>query len=682
MAKEPKKIKKAKAEAEPVKKAVKKAVKGKKHNQDGFSVLLGLAGIRNAPGMYLGEQGPDMAYRMVKEVVDNVYDENRAGRCNVVEVIYNYDLDVYIVADEAGGIPTTVKTLSDGSKEAIMVSAFSRAHAGGKFNDDAYKTSAGTHGVGVAAVNAVSERIRVWSNFEKKTKGMEYSKGECVTELKKWDIDKDVVKCLQDDPKTYGTIVAWTPDQSVISEDAKRGKKLPKSYRHARIDIKRTRNWLISMSQLNPGFEIRFTVIKDKKGKRETFLNEKGLDAVVKQLAEDRELTLDGKPFVFNNDFVTLAISWADHPDTDLLQTFVNASPTIDGGWHVVGFRDALENALKPYIKKKKGQKAFTASDLLVGAIGLFDYRMHGAQYTSQVKDKLASRVEKDVYEHIAESMATFFEKNKGLANKIIKRAEAMTKGREELQTLVKSMSDAKKKVKGNVLPDFLTTAEKAKPHERELFVCEGDSAGTGVIAARDTYYQEVLKTTGKPLNGLKASLADVLKHKEVQGMLVAIGADLKSLDPKADNPTLAVDKLRVGNILMLADADPDGAHINVLFLAVIYRLLPDLMKQGRVWVVNAPLYNAIGSDGKHYGGNTFEECRAKAPSSVKDKEIVRVKGWGEASPEMIDAVACNPATRHLIQINPFVSKEHERFFVSVVGDDAVHRRRLLGLED
>lgn len=681
MAKEPKKVKKVKDEAPKLKK-VAKAVRGKKHDQDGFNVALGLDGLRMAPTIYLGELGDDMAFRMVKEVVDNVYDENRAGRCKVVEVIYNHDLDIYIVADEAGGIPTTVKTLSDGSKEAIMVSAFSRAHAGGKFNDDAYKTSAGTHGIGVAAVNAMSERIRVWSNFEKKCKGMEFSKGRPVIDLKKWDIDKDVAKCLQDDADTYGTIVAWTPDQTVISADAARGKKLAKNYRHARIDIKRTRDWLISMSQLNPGFEIRFTIIKDKKGKRETFLNDKGLDAVVKQIAEERELTLDGKPYVFNNDYVTLAISWADHPDTDLLQTFVNASPTIDGGWHVTGFRNALEAALKPYIKKKKGQKSFTASDLLVGAIGLFDFRMHGAQYTSQVKDKLASRVEQEVYDHIAEDLIKFFEKNKSLANKIIKRAEAMTKGREELQTLVKSMSDAKKKVKGNVLPDFLTTAEEAKPHERELFVCEGDSAGTGVIAARDTYYQEVLKTTGKPLNGLKASLADVLKHKEVQGMLIAIGADLKSLDPKAENPTLSVDKLRIGNLLMLADADPDGSHINVLFLAVIYRLMPDLMKQGRVWVVNAPLYNVIDSKGNHYGGNTFEECRKAAPSTVKDKEIVRVKGWGEASPDMIEAVACNPKTRRLIQINPFASKEHERFFRAVVGDDAIYRRRLLGLEE
>lgn len=677
---EVKKVKKIKKT--PVAEAVGKTKKtSKKNSQDGFTVLSQIDGIRNNAGMYLGEPGDDMAYRGVKEVVDNAYDEAIAGRNKLIEVIFNEDADLYIVADGAGGIPTTMKKVHDGTTEAIMVSAFTRVHAGGKFNNDAYKTSAGTHGVGVTAVNAVSERIRVWSNYEKKCKGMEYSKGACVTAIKLWEVDKDVTKALQDDAKKYGTIVAWTLDQTVVSENAKRGKALPKNYKHARINVERTKNWLQAMSDLNPGLEIRFTHIVNKKGTRTVFLNKKTMGDVIKRIADERELSLDGRPFELKTDYVSLAISWADYPDQDLFCTYVNTSPTIDHGWHVMGFRSALEAALKPYLPKaKKGGKTFTASDLLVGAIGLFDWRMHGAQYTSQVKDKLASRVEKEVQEIIEKPLTEFFAKNKAMAKKIIKRAELLTKGREELQTLVRSMSDAKKKVKGNALPDFLTAAPKAKPHERELFICEGDSAGTGVIAARFEY-QEVMKATGKPLNGLKASLADLLKHKEVQGLLISLGADLKSLDLKAENPTLNCDKLRVGNILFLSDADPDGRHINVLFLAVIYRLLPDLMRQGRVWVVNAPLYNAL-HDGKHYGGATFEECRAAAPSVIKDKDIVRAKGWGEVNSDIIEAIACNPTTRRLYQINPFLSKEHERFFRGVVADDAVYRRRLLGLND
>lgn len=666
----------------PVAKAVAKGV-NKKNAQDGFTALSAIEGLRKNAGMYLGEPGEDMAYRSVKEVVDNAYDEAVAGRNKLIEVVYNEDKDIYIVADGAGGIPTTVKKVYDGTTEAIMTSAFTRVHAGGKFDNDAYKTSAGTHGVGVTAVNAVSERIRVWSNFEKKTKGMEYSKGECVTPIKNWEVDSDVAKALQDPAKKYGTVVAWSLDQTVVSVDAKRGKKLPKGYVHAKLNVERTRDWLQSMSDLNPGLEIRFTHILNKKGKRTVFLNKKTMGDVIKRIADERELTLDGKPFELKTDYVSLAISWADHPDTDLFTTFVNTSPTIDHGWHVTGFRNALEAALKPFLPAKKGSKGktFTASDLLVGAIGMFDWRMHGAQYTSQVKDKLASRVEKEVQEIIEKPLTDFFAKNKSFAKKIIKRAELLMKGRDELSAVIKSMADTKKKVAGNSLPPFLEAAPRCKPHERELVVVEGDSAGGTGKNARDPEYQEIMKAGGKPLNGLKAALAKVLTHKQVQGLLISIGADLKTLDPKAENPILSTEKLRVGNVLFLMDADPDGSHIVTLFLAVIYRLLPDLMREGRVWVVDSPLYNVMHK-GKHYGGMTFEECRAKAPAAVKNSEITRAKGWGEVSPDVLRAIAFDPSTRRLIRINPFENVEQERFFRGVVAEDAVYRRRLLGLEE
>jgi len=209
---------------------------------------------------------------------------------------------------------------------------------------------------------------------------------------------------------------------------------------------------------------------------------------------------------------------------------------------------------------------------------------------------------------------------------------------------------------------------------------------GNGVVVhntaqdARNPDYQEVMLAGGKPLNGLKAPLADVLKHKEVQGLLVSLGADLKSLDPKAEAPILSTKNLRVGNLLLLMDADADGFHIATLFLGVIYRLLPDMLREGRVWIIDAPLYNVV-HNGKHYGGMSFEECREKAPSSVKDKDIVRAKGWGEVEPDVLEAIAFDPKTRHVIRVNPFASVEQERFFRGVVAEDAVHRRRLLGLE-
>lgn len=665
-----------------------KEKKKKSASQDGFIIAEGLNGIRLNPTMYLGNLGHDMAYRVIKEDVDNAYDEAVAGRNKLIEVIIDYDEDFHIVADGAGGIPTDYKKLEDGSKETIMTAAFTRAHAGGKFDSKAYKTSAGTHGVGVAAVNAVCEELRVWSNYNGTCAFQSYSKGKITSKgkdpVKVKNVDKDVAERLTLKSKKYGTIIAGRLDQTVVSEDARRGKELPKNYVHAEPQAKPIAKWLKNMANLNPGLEIRFSVIKNGKRKDFVFLNKKDLAWVPKAMCEERELGMLGKPLTYKSDHISCTVVWADHPDADNFLTFVNTSPTVDGGWHVTGFTAALATAIKEYMpaNKKKGKGlGFNQSDLLIGLTGMFDWRMHGAQYTSQVKDKLASKVDREVYDEMLPVFTDYFKKNSKVAKAIIKRAQVMNKGREDLAAVVKSMAEVNKKKKGSVLPATLAVANKAKPHERELFLVEGDSAAGTAIDARNSDYQEVLGAGGKPLNALKAPLSKVLAHEEVQNMLISLGADVKTLDPKAENPVLSTDNLRTANIIFLVDPDPDGGHIAVLFLAAIYRLLPNLFKEGRVWCVEAPLYAAL-YEGKLYGGMTFDECRAKAPKAVKDKNIVRIKGWGEVDETYLEPIAFDPKVRKLIRINPFENVEQEKFFRGVVAEDAVYRRRLLGLAD
>lgn len=659
--------------------------KKKSASQEGFEILEGLSGIRSNPTMYLGELGHDMAFRILKEKVDNAYDEHRAGRNKLIEVIIDYDDDLLIVADGAGGIPTDFKKLKDGTKETVMTAAFTRTHAGGKFNDQAYKTSAGTHGIGVAAVNAVSEELRVWSTYNDKLVVQRFSRGEIEGDrhpVSAKKLDTDVAALLQDKVKKYGTIVASRIDQKVVSESSRRGKKLPKNFVKAEPKAKKVAEWLKYMANLNPGLTIRFKIKRNDKTKSITFLNKKDLAWIPKSMCDARELSALGKPFTYQSDFISCAIVWADHPDADNFFSFVNTSPTVDGGWHVKGLVDAISQALKPYMPKTKSKaRGFKGTDLLIGLTGLFDWRMHGAQYTSQVKDKLASKVDREVYDTLLPELEAYFKKNSRVAKSIIKRAQAMGKGREDLAAVVKSMANVKKKAKGSVLPSALAVADRAKPHERELFVVEGDSAAGSAVDSRDAEYQEVLPAGGKPLNALKATLAKVLAHTEIQQLLTALGADVKTLDPKAENPTLSTAKLRVANLILLVDPDPDGAHIAVLYLAAIYRLLPDMFKEGRVWCVEAPLF-AVVHKGKLYGGMTFAECRAAAPASVKDKEITRIKGWGEVDETFLEPIAFDPKNRRLIRINPFENPEQERFFRGVVAEDAVHRRRLLGLGD
>jgi DNA gyrase/topoisomerase IV subunit B len=657
----------------------------KSHKQEGFEIAEGLAGVRLNPGLYLGELGDDMAFRVVKEEVDNAYDEAVAGRNNLIEVIIDYDQDIHIVADGAGGIPTDYKKLKDGTKITIMTAAFTRTHAGGKFNDKSYKTSAGTHGVGVAAANAVCESMRVFSFYNGKLVKQEFAAGEIISKgpdpVKVKALDKDFAGLLKHKPKKYGTIVVGKLDQTVVSSDARRGKKLPKKYTHARVPAKRTAEWLHDMAMLNPGLEIILTVIKKGKSKSRTFLNKKKLDVIPKLIADKNEVSLVGKPFVFETDNIKCSIAWSDNPDSNLLSTYVNTSPTIDGGWHKVGLQAALSTALKPFLPKTKKKTSVTPSDLVLGAVGMFNWCMHGAQFTSQVKDKLASRVDKEVAEALTPALTEYFDKNKRVAKHIIKCVIAMNKGRDELQATIKSMADVKKKTKGNSLPGCLAAAPKAKVHERELYIVEGDSAAGTAIDSRNSDYQEVLSANGKPLNALNNTLAKVIGHKDIGNFLISMGADLRTLDLKAEKPTLDVSKLRVGHVILLVDSDPDGGHIAVLYLAAIYRLMPDLFMQGRVWCVDSPLFAAVHK-GKVHGGMTFAEARKSAPSAVKDREIVRIKGWGEVDENFLEPIAFDPRQRKLIRINPFESAEAERHFVSVVGEGPEFRRQLLGLSD
>ena len=216
-------------------------------------------------------------------------------------------------------------------------------------------------------------------------------------------------------------------------------------------------------------------------------------------------------------------------------------------------------------------------------------------------------------------------------------------------------------------------------PKHNNYCLADGTVVHNTAINARDIRHQEILKLKGKPLNGLKASLADLLKNEVTSTILTALGVDLKSLDVKADKPAFAVDKLRVRNLILLADADADGDHINVLILALVFRLLPDLMRQGRVFVVRAPLYNAI-VQGKHYGGATFDECYSQLPKGTPKTAVIRAKGWGEVSTEVMDIVAFNYDSRFLSKIQYPTTHERELWFKAIVAEDAAARRSLLGL--
>ena len=444
--------------------------KKKQYSEDSIDVLSGIEGFRMAPTMYLGELGDAMVFRMVKEVADNVYDEFSSGRNKYMEVCFCTKTNTYLVADAAQGIPVGFKTV-DGKKLSTLTAVFTRAHAGGKFRSAAYKTSAGTHGIGVAAVNAVSKTLTVWTKREGQWWMQCFEAGKPKTE--------HPVKCkgptpklkLQRAVKDYGTVVEFTPDQSVVSIDATRGKKIANPT-VARLDPAHSMNWLRDMAMLNPGFHI---AVHDGK-KLHTFVNKDGLDSIVQTKLDAHELTpVNKKPIIYKDDYLSFGISWANTADADLFSSYVNTSPTADHGSHVKGFTDALARAVKEHATAKDKYKQ---SDLLAGAVGFLNWKMHGAQYSSQIKDKLVSNVAKDVEETAFKVLHAAFKSNAKLAKDIIKRAVMLGKGREDLANVIRSVGEVKKKGRGAFLPDILTMCPDAKPEERELYLVEGDSAG------------------------------------------------------------------------------------------------------------------------------------------------------------------------------------------------------------
>lgn len=658
--------------------------KSQSYDEDSIKFQEGLNGIRANPSMYLGALGNPMVFRMVKEAVDNVYDEFAAGRNTGAEVIVNPEDNSYIIADYAQGIPVGLKQTEHEGKVSAMTLILTKVHAGGKFDDTAYKTSSGTHGVGIAAVNAASSVMEVWTKRDKVWYTQTFKKGVADAKVKKLGTRAPAVfKNFDLAEKTiskYGTIVRFIPDQTVVSEDAARGsrKVAEDKLTVAKLELGTAGSWLRDLAMLNPGFHITYTCVG--KGSKK-FVNTKGLDwLVLNRIKEAEAQAVSRKPFMYEDEDLSCAITWTDQADDHLFTSYVNSSPTVEHGTHVEGFRSALQKAIKPHLTERDKKAKFTVHDLMIGACGVLNFKMNSAQYSSQVKDKLVSKVAKDVETKLEESLIEWFKDNPRIAKNIIKKATTANNARESLKKVMKSMTEVRKKSRG-VLPENLTEAPNVKPDQREIYIVEGDSAGGTAKNARNSN-QEILKMSGKPANALNTSLDKLLNSQAVLNIIISLGIDPSSLDIQADSPKFSSDKLRCQRVYLLSDPDPDGAHINVLLLCFFFRLLPDFIKEGRLYCVEGKLYSALYK-GKLYSGDTFDECYSSMPQTEEAKKaITRIKGWGEVNPDMLDPIAFDPDTRLVRQISWNDDPAKIAYFRNIAAESAAEKRKLLGLKE
>jgi DNA gyrase subunit B len=597
--------------------------------------------LRAHPTLYIGGNDATSVRHLAAELIANVMDEAGVGFGNKLVFTVRADGTV-IVEDNARGVP--VAPHPSNPKMSAAEIAFTQLHAGAKSTaGSSYDTSGGVHGIGAAAVTALSTLLMLDIKRDGKLHHAEFKAGVTTKRLK-------VVGRV---PKgETGTKVTYRYDPEIF-----------KGVKPSDVDWQPTLDWLEMLAYINPrmAFHVDIAPLKVKK----VIQHKKGLADWLAHNLQDREPL--GKPFVINTASADIALQWADS-GSELSMSYVSGIRTVDGGTHVKGIEKAISDAIGKHATTKGDYaKNYRPEDLRAGMLSLVSVKIKSPKFSSQTKEKLVSpEAEKLVYDSVIKEITTFFDKNKSLARAIIKKANELASMYADYKLSAKAASALGTKRGTNGLPSKLRNSRSNKPEECELFLVEGDSAGGSAKQASDVQFQQILPLRGKVSNILKGKPETTLLNNEVQAILRSIG-----YDPKNKNGPLA--KRRVGKVVLLVDADVDGKHIANLLLVLLWKIVPDLIREGRVYVVSDALFQAKSGAKTVFAGTRQEAINLLG---AKNPTVTRVKGWGEINVPDMRPLVFKPDTRKLIQITP----EGADRLIQVMGNDVAPRKRLLGV--
>lgn len=643
----------------------------KKYSEDSIQRYAGLLGIRKKPTPYIGPADSDGLWTIWREPADNCVDQALAGRNKLVHLIEDPTPGRFWVLDGGEGIPVKEKVFENehGKKEkhSTLYVVTGLTHGGSNFDSD--QISRGTHGIGIKATNAMSKAFTVWTFRDGAWWCIEYRDAKMHKAPYK---SKNAPKMPHGIKPKKGTVVMFEPDLKLFQKGSS-------------MQRKRALEWCEVTSYLVKGLEVKFTT---KEGKTKTYKTAGPQEFLAKQI-ERAEVSQTGKTFLFSSKEADIAIGFTDAEGDDLVAAYTNGLHNKEGGEHVRALQRALFDSLEEFqgdksakakakAKKKAGKAkkgraskkdgpAYTVKDLCDGLMGLVNYKIAAPQFNNQPKDKLIdARVYDVAYPQFKAGLVEFWDKNKGMAKDVIARATLLRSKTASFlndKKLVKNVNAARKGMSVK-LAGVIGTAPVA---ERELFIVEGDSAGGSAKQARDKSFQAVYPLKGKPLNVMEAKSDKVNANNEVVGLLAALGIDMSG---KKANPDIAY-----GKVILLADADVDGSHINTLILGVLYKFVPTLLKEGRVFSVRSPLYK--GNKGTQvFFGMTKDEVLKKAGGKA---DLTYLKGWGEVNPEDL-GVALDPQLRTLIKIEDAEAKGRKAF-EQLLGKNVAFRKQLLGVE-
>ncbi len=627
-----------------------------------IQVLQGLEPVRKRPGMYIGSTDERGLWIMIKEIIDNSVDEAMAGRCQNIWIELHKD-DFITVADDGFGIPWEKHPTV--GKSALEV-AMTVLHAGGKFGEGAYKVSGGLHGVGASAVNALSELMRVESKRDNKTFFQEYHQGKPnfdVRELKSDDIPKDYAYHFDWSSKS-GVRTTFKADREILQEIKPKFDTVLRQVKN--------RAYLVA--------GLYFHLWDENDQTEYHFYFDSGIAALIKHLNKSKA-AIHNLIYIhksLNSVDVEVAIQYNDGYNP-VFESYANVQATNDGGTHVTGFKMALTRAINDYARKqgylKEKDENLTGDDTLEGITAAVAIKMDSEQlqFESQTKDKLGNAEVAPIVSQVTkEGLDTFFEENPSDGRRIIEKVITAARAR----LAARAAKDAvlrKSAFEGGALPGKLADCQEKDPAESELYIVEGDSAGGSAKQGRDRKFQAILPLRGKILNTERARLDKVLEFEEIKSLVIALGTGI--------GDSIDYQKTRYHRIVLMTDADVDGAHIRTLLLTFIYRYLPELITLGYIYIAQPPLFKLTkGKELRYaYSDNERDSYIKELTDGKSDAiNIARYKGLGEMNPEQLWETTMDPVNRVLKQVTIEDAAAVDETFSMLMGDDVAPRKRFI----
>ena len=622
------------------------------YQADSIQVLKGLEAVRRRPAMYIGSVSARGLHHLVYEVVDNSVDEALAGYCTQIAVTIHADNAVTVV-DNGRGIPVDIHKTE--KKPGVEV-ALTVLHAGGKFDKSSYKVSGGLHGVGVSVVNALSEKMEVWVDRDGKRHHMSFERGETKKKLE-----------VVGKAKGTGTTVWFKPDADIFTE--------------TRFDYATIANRLRELAFLNKGLTI---VLKDeRKGstKEETFYYKGGLAEFVKWIVGNRK-TLHPKSITFEASKDDVEVEGAVQYDDQYSEntfTFVNNINTHEGGTHLTGFKAALTRTINEWAKQdgalKKEEFTLSGDDVREGLNCVLSVKVKAPQFEGQTKTKLGnSEVEGIVKTVVNEALGEFFDKNPSVARAIIAKAVSAARAREAARK-ARELVRKKSGLDAGLLPGKLADCSLTDPKLCEIYLVEGDSAGGSAKMGRDRSYQAILPLRGKILNVQKARIDKILSNEEIRTMITAIGTGV--------GEDFKVDEARYHKIIIMTDADVDGAHIRTLLLTFFYKEMKQLIDVGYIYIAQPPLYRVSKGKEEYYAYDEKERDSyvKRLTNGAENKAAINVsryKGLGEMNPDQLRDTTMDPTKRTLLKVTMEDALEASQLFETLMGDEVEPRRKFI----